>query len=334
MHEVTDATPILRAMFAVNRKPYCVYIVDGKKQNLSFLKSIDHGYFEFIPNLLLDRDFEDARDEKRASVLLRISYLHALETFFTVLMAALQAPHCPAAYFLKISNIELREIVESVQKNRAKFYSPHKKFDQTWEGIARAVLPFLINREAGEQKIKKFAGAWQRFAEEFLQESAVQEYNSLKHGLRAKAGGFYLSMSPERADGIPDESERKELGGSKYGSSFPVTKSFSHLSGQSAKINFQVGERHVNWSIDNIVSGLQLLSWSIQNVVSFIRVQNGESGDVVKVVVPEDISAFDKPFESVIGISNLSFNVGIKDEVVKGFTADELMNALDSWENK
>ncbi len=96
-------------IIVVNDEPYCIWEVDLEKRNLEFIEGIDVDYFEYLLNLHLN-----AEDEKRAAIALRITLHHAVETFFSLLGAYIQAPDCAYAWVAKCHTEELRSLIKKV----------------------------------------------------------------------------------------------------------------------------------------------------------------------------------------------------------------------------
>src|SRR5438094_3978161 len=68
---------------------------------------------------------------------------------------------------------------------------------------------------------KQLATLWGQLAHELLNPDHIDEYNSVKHGLRMRAGGFKLRAGLEHTYGEPPpEAEMNTIGHSEHGSSF------------------------------------------------------------------------------------------------------------------
>ncbi len=70
------------SIFVVNQEPYCIWEIDVQERNKEFLNGIDTDFFDYIVELHLNAD-----DEKRASIALRSTLHHAMETMFSLLGA-------------------------------------------------------------------------------------------------------------------------------------------------------------------------------------------------------------------------------------------------------
>jgi hypothetical protein len=96
-----------------------------------------------------------------------------------------------------------------------------------WEGISRAVHRLDAGDPRAAQVQELFGGLWHGFAKDLVDGAFVSEYNSLKHGLRAGFGSFYMLIGPEAVPGEPAPAEAmRSLGSSEHGSSFFTPRAF------------------------------------------------------------------------------------------------------------
>lgn len=98
-------------IFVVNEEPYCIWDADLSARNKDFLEGIDAEYFHYVVKTHLDTN-----DEKRASIALRTTLHHGMETMFSLLGAYIQAPDCVYAWIAKCSNNELRKFVKKIEE--------------------------------------------------------------------------------------------------------------------------------------------------------------------------------------------------------------------------
>ena len=105
---------------------------------------------------------------------------------------------------VEISSYELEDLVKKIRERR-KIYSKFHADRFTWEVIAEIIfMYFRTGDDRKDEAIRKnFAGLWRRLSSDFVNEKHVYEYNSIKHGLRAKMGGFYFAMGAEDVPGVP-----------------------------------------------------------------------------------------------------------------------------------
>lgn len=286
--------------FMVHREPYCLWGHDIKERNVQFLEGLDADYFEFVTQLALD-----ARDEKRASALLFANLHHAIEMLFSLLGAYVQAPDCVYAWIPKCSNSQLRSLVDEIGNGDNSIIRKLRTQTISWEEIAKSVCAYFPYEDSKKNATANgFAKTWKRLASEFVSEMQIDQYNSLKHGMRVSRGGFRLSFGAELASGV-EPTEFHDLGGSEYGLTFyKVRDIWPSRKSRSIKCT----KTSVNWSIDRVVGQLFLVQCSIQNIVSALKAVNGVPVAECKFVRPELDDDFDRPWTHICGVSSSSMD--------------------------
>ncbi len=147
------------------------------------------------------------------------------------------------------------------------------------------------------ESIKLFGDFWERLASEFLEQNRIDEYNSLKHGLRVSSGGFGLSFGVEHEFGVPPpDSEMHTIEKSDFGTTFRRMVPASETAGDRSLVAEQVS---INWKIEKIAPLLQLTSISITNAIGALRILNGDPYDQIKFTRPEEDEAFTEPWRQV-----------------------------------
>ncbi len=309
--------------FAVNETPYCFWDLDAKQRNLDFINSIDPLYFQHIANL--HSEALDGDEKQYAAAALRVAYSHGLESFFALLCATVQAPDCIIGWLLKYQIVELREVVRKISERR-RIYSKLQPKPVTWDVIVEVVFSYFItgDNEKDEKIRKNFARLWRRFASDFLQDNHVYEYNSIKHGLRARMGGFHLAMGAEDIPGVPAPPEKmRMMVDSEFGSSFyvPVRLQDRH--------NFAVMQQSLNWDPINFAYALQLISLSIKNVTGFLKILHGTPIKEVPFSWCDNDETYDEPWKRQFGISSFGMNSQISPEAVCPVTKEEILAVYD-----
>ena len=287
--------------FAVDEQPYCLWGIDVQETNLRFLDGIDPDYYRHVAEMYAPA--LDGEQRKNAAIAIRLAYSQGLETLFALLAAAVQAPQCPVGWLLKYQPRHLRSVVrklKSGQRLRARLKQPI-----SWLSLSKEVHRFELADTARSDRLKQlFARAWQRFAYDFLDDEGTQEYNSIKHGFRARSGGFKLSIGLEETPGVPAPPERMSVPeGSEFGTSFPVAEHFG-----SDRVNFQLAQVSRNWSPDNLLAGLLVLSICIKNVLAFLKIVGGRAGADVKYHYPTEEEIFDMPWEVRMSFMRIKMN--------------------------
>ena len=308
--------------FVVDETPYCVWEWDLQKRNLSFIESIDHAYFENLANVHRDT-LENEDKEQFAALNLRVAYSHGLETFFAFLFSALQAPDCVIGWTHKYQNHHLKSLIEKV-RNRQKLLSKVVISPVTWENIAHTILSFHLDDAEKEKRIKdNFAIAWQFLANDFSKDSFGKEYNSIKHGLRVKSGGFQLAIGKETTPGVRASSKKMvSLGKSKYGTTYYTIEKFN-------KYNFRLRHSSQNWQLENFYYGLILLSYSLQNVLAFLKIVNGIKPEDVEFSWPIDDKLFKIPWEKSPEVISMSMDNIINMEHIIPKTKEDILSVYE-----
>jgi hypothetical protein len=312
----------------VNERPICIWDTDIAARSIDFLKSIDPTYFEYCADTHLGNISEDEPEDKvsqNASIALRAGYSQALETLFALLFSLIQAPYCPYAWIYEYKNQELYELVNKIREYKP-ILSPWDKSTFTWQSLADFVFSwFVIEDKEKEKKVKEgFSQLWSMFASQFSDEIFEKEYNSIKHGFRAHAGGFWFAMGKENKQGFPAPLESMRLmGSSKFGTHFLISEKIGN-SGQ----NIQVKSVHRNWNPEDLAWGLHLAAMSISNVQAALQIINGTPADKTQFHYPTDIETFGEPWKrSVqIGVTSLiGFQIEIHPEFIEPFTKKEIL---------
>jgi hypothetical protein len=231
------------------------------EQNREFLFGIDPSFFNASVEAQLP--LLSGPTGQHAAMSVRMIYGHALETFFALLMAAIQAPHCPLGWILRYQPGELAQIVRKVDSGAPLL--TRTKFENKWHGLALAINLFHHDDSAEEHRIMAlFGDTWALLAEDYLDSTGNAEYNSIKHGMRVKPGGFWFKMeSPDGGAPIIDSK-------SAFGSRFFSVKKLG-----KGGINFHGEDTARNWSPVSLAVRTELLSVSIGNVVSFLLTKIG-----------------------------------------------------------
>ena len=231
-----------------------------QERNREFLEGLDPGYFKYVAGLF-EREIQG--ESKQYAVLsLRLAYAQALETLFALLGAAIQAPHCPLGWIMAYTNREIHDLVRSVSAGSGVMASGFHP--TSWLDVSKHVLLFETEDPQRDASVRsEFGEAWARLAHDFSDVSGSEEYNSIKHGFRARLGGFDLTLAPVGHDAPPLLQSKSEFG----------TKSFSLKWLDKQNGNFCVIDSWRNWDPVSLVVRLELIAMSILNVRSFLLVR-------------------------------------------------------------
>ncbi|MEI8196605.1 MAG: hypothetical protein WCI73_11905 [Phycisphaerae bacterium] len=312
--------------FVVDDVPWCVWDWRLGELNAEFIEGLDPSYFDYIAEAH-GRALDAEGSDQHAAVGLRTSYHHAMEAFFALLGATIQAPDCVIGWFHKYTNQQLESLVFKIdhgQPVKTKLRLKHL----SWQGLADAVFSLTsLPDKAKEQRIRTdFGQLWGRLADDFLSAKSTAEYNSFKHGMRLRAGGFHLLAGQEAVPGEPCPSEQMQhLGGSSYGSSFYGVERIDGMD----KSNVRMVHHARNWSPDEFIARLQLLSISMRNVLSFLKVILGASPQSQQFVWPADPELFARCFQFDVGVNESSFNLILTKDNIVPQSKDQIVAAYE-----
>ena len=287
-------------LFKVDTDPHCVWDVKLREKNLEAINSIDPDYFLFLTDLYYSH-LQTANKDK-AAMALRTTYYHAAETLFSLIAAAIQAPHCIYAWMLRYWPRHVRNIIEGVfSDDFEKYLHPDfaGKFN-TFEQLSHAIH---LDTSTPEKLLvaDRFAQLWKDISIEFLDNRYRNEYNSLKHGHRAMSGGFFVAFDKNNEAG----DRQRTLHGSEFGSSFLTAVDM-------AGSNFYTRKFSLNWNPQGCAFALKLIALSIHNIKSFLLFVN-KAADTFEIKKPENLNEFDIPTQlrpSPMFI-DLDFNINV-----------------------
>jgi hypothetical protein len=308
--------------FVIYETPFACWDWDLREKNLEFLEGIDAGYFRYVANL--NSDHVEDNDKHRAAVSLRLAYSHGLEALFALLCSAVQAPQCPIGWVLNYRNMDLLSLVKKIS-NKEPVYTKFRQTPVTWELLAKHIHSGLGYEEEKRIWIQKgFGRLWTWFASEFADENMTLEYNCIKHGLRARPGGFHLAVGHEDTPGVPAPPEKMmSLGGSTFGSSYFVKEYVV----PKDKCNFRPRRHSRNWSLHNLANGLVLISMSINNIVSWLRGVNGVPMTKCRFENPVSEDIFEEPWKESVGVDHASMDRVIEVEHITPFSREDILRS-------
>jgi hypothetical protein len=320
MPEVT--VDIQYRFFVVGDRPQCLWDMDISKRVLGFLDSIDPTFFEYSADAHLAAALEDK--SQSAAMAIRGAYSQALETLFALLSAFLQAPRCVPAWMARYARADLKVVVTAISKGQ-KLLAQVDVSPKSWRGLSHVVHQWLVleDKEKETQLKDGFGDAWSRFASDFLNEDFYTEYNNIKHGLRARPGGFQFAMGPELEPGVPAPAESMTvIGKSDFGSSLLVAEKI-----RNSPHHLRLRQHHRNWDPEDLSWGLHIISMSIQNVISALKILNDVPATTVQFQWPTDQQALGQPWSRLhkVGVISMTgLETLVPDSLIKEFSKEEI----------
>ncbi len=315
------------APFLVVDRAYCMWDGDLTRRNLSFVESIDPAYFEYLATTHIEKVECDERHY--AAMSMRSGYHHALETFFMLLGASIQAPECVVGWFQKCQPRHLREILNALDVGD-RLLNRLGLERVSWADVASRVLLFSYDDEAKLEKTRElFSILWRRFGSDFQNHLHTREYNCAKHGLRIRPGGFELRFGLEETPGIPAALENmSSLGSSRWGSTFHEAAPIDGSPAGKRDPHFRVKEHSLNWDVENVAHGLMMLALSIRNLQSFLKIRGGVDPATVQFTRPQDDDHFEKPWAKHAGALSCGFHENIRESDIRRLSEDEMKQHL------
>lgn len=308
--------------FVVDESPYVCWDWELHNKNDEFLRGIDADFFRYAAESNVKG--LDTDDQQRAALSLRLSYSHGLETLLALLCSIVQAPQCAIGWMMSYRNSELRNVVKKINK-KEKLLSRLRVSPVTWDLLSKHVHSNLSFHEEKVKWIQEgFGSAWRIFADDFLSDGSYQEYNGVKHGLRARPGGFYLAVGREKKFGEPAPPENMQtIAGSDFGTSFFTCEKII----KNNRINFRPRRESRNWNPAHLANGLMIISMSINNVTSFLRILNGKKPSECKFNTPSEESVFKEPWKLCLEGTSFNIDTSIRGEDITPFTKDEIISS-------
>jgi hypothetical protein len=314
-------------VIAVGDRPLCVWDQELTRHNLDFCEKLDPDWFtESVTRHLSAWDGEGEIPQSVA-LSIRLTYHHALETFFALLFALVQAPYCLPAWLELYGLRDLRLLIERAFM-RATILNGWGVPRIGWDDLSK-----LVNQGSWKSKVEEtlsgFSEAWQRLANEFTDDATRAEYNGLKHGFRARPGGGGLRFGLEETPGTaaPEEA-MKWIGGSQHGSSaFTIVPISEHETRRNA-VHVQLRTTNVLWLAEETVQKVQLLSMSMRNVLSAARIRNGAPPRDVPFFRCEDPKCYGDPWKRSTGVTEFGLHLNGPGEAVLQVSKERLLDRM------
>ena len=317
-----------RAIFPVGYVPYAVWEWDLKERNVEFIKQIDEQYFVYLA--LIHFNAIEGEDRSRAALALRSSYHHAIETLMVLMGATVQAPHCYPGWIQKASMGTVRAVVRALSDEKPMIPSALSLSKPSWDELSEKMFRCAGWGSEKEATAKRFAHGWHMLAHEWLEQRNIDEYNSIKHGLRVTQGGFTLAAGIQDDPETPAPPERVRLvGGSEFGSEFFVAEGLADPSYTKGNPHFRIRRTAVGWSPRAMVRAMQLVSISITNIKSFALILSGVAPSTVHFTRPTDARFFDELWSVHPSIASMSIDTVVSEADIQRHTREELQHFID-----
>lgn len=227
---------------------------DAVGTNERFLSDIDPEYFLEVASCLMAKHEEDK--SPRAALGIRQMYHHSLECMFSMACSLVQAHNYPIGWMLSYTNSQLRETVDAISHGRP--IPVRLGLDEPrWSGLLISLLRRLDRSAPGTHApaLAENALTLSTLARDLVSDVYADEYNSIKHGLRLRSGGFTLRFGLEEEPGKPAPEEAMELvAHSETGTSYYKRLPFE-IKGQ-----YRISSRCLNWDVETVLYRLHFAS--------------------------------------------------------------------------
>jgi hypothetical protein len=290
--------------FCVVDRPFVVWSDDPNADVRAFLGGIDAEFYRRSAALLMggeseeddEADGSDTDDQERRDVssLARLLWHHGSETLVMLLGSYLQAPGAVQGYFSKCRTEDITELATLLYEERLPAY--HRSSGE----VQFSMITLLngIHLHAGwenkEETIEAYSHILVEILGSLIRPEVRFEYNSIKHGLRARHGPFSLSFGIEQSPGVLKAGEAmRELGRSRDSSYFDVPHPLNGASKNDSKTNFFLKKATVAWSLERVLCDLQILSFLIRNAVSALKIVAGVEATTCRFVRPAEATWWD-----------------------------------------
>lgn len=322
---------IVGQYFSVLGKPYCVWM--AKDSNLHFLKNLDTDYFWY----LADTHSKQLNGEHklRSAISLKLAYYQGIEAFFMLLFSSFFSPKSVCGWLLKCRTEQVRDILQSVKDGVAPKYLQIELDTWSWLSISRFVTGTIFgNTENKDQLIGWFSEMWKKFADDFCEQHAIDEYNGIKHGLRVNAGkgpSFKISPPENNSDG-----RQPTVLSSDFGINFFSQKKILNSEGSELGHHFVLQSCHVNIDPTYLAHWVCMVSMSIKNVVALLFYLNDYPMDNLFTLKPADENTLKLLKPKTNELLHCSFSPDLYTKDVMHITKEKILNGISKprWREK
>lgn len=251
--------------FLILERPVAVIGMDLKATTDAFVKSLDGEFWKHQLSLIETASLANMPYAHAAFVRMMVS--HADEHLFGLIFAFLQAPHCPNLWLGRYKSDELYKLVKrTLRGDRFPSQIPISK--PGFAGVVEAIWPSF-----DEEKNRLTTLALIRHAKRFDSDLSREEYNSLKHGLRANMGSFTMSFAPGSRDKKPDPADYIKLSDSERGCSFLA---FDKIEG--VKNQFTGKLVWSNWDLQEFRTAVAFTALCVHNIGVALKIFHKHPG--------------------------------------------------------
>jgi len=289
--------------------------VDLTQENRRFLEGFDPQFFTYVCDTHVSQ--LEGEHRQRAALAIRLNYAHAVETLFALLGAAIQAPNCPLGWLLMYDNRRLASLVGKVSSG-SPVLSRLISTPVSWSSLSYDIHAFTHSDPQEDRRIKTLFGAsWELMALELVDQMAVAEYNSIKHGFRIRSGGSSVQIGTRSTDETPIIDSRSE-----FGSRFFLRHQLS-----PKWVDFAAEPGMRNWAPLSLAVKTELAALSIGNVLAYLKTRLGSSAESVTFNWPLDSASLKLAWESEFVIESMRGGFVVRAEHIEPKLKETILEA-------
>jgi hypothetical protein len=266
VEESTEESKIFGTPIIIYDQPLVFWESAPYEYQRVFLETVDSSYFTYHSQVHAGE--LDGKNARQAAVALRATYSQCLETLFALIGAAIQAPWCPAGWILRYKNKQVEHLIADINSQHP-VINAHGYACCTWDAVSNIIYPWPVEGIDRSQLIAASTMAMRSFAKDFIDPIYQEEYNSLKHGLRARSSPWFLSFGLEDTPGVPAAPERmRTVATSSYGTSY--------LRPENIKPHqWRLETQRSNWTPHDFALRIPLAVQLIENTITYLKIENG-----------------------------------------------------------
>ncbi len=309
--------------FVVDEDAACVWDTDLQRHNIEFLRSFDADFFRYVATTHLEA-LESS--ERQAAQALRLFYGQALETMFALIFAAVQAPDCVFGWLRRYQPRHLRRLIRKVDTAQPILTKLRPTPTVTWDSLAEMLHSGIsLDEEARSQVEERFSSFLQFAARQYLSQLNTDEYNGIKHGLRASSGGHVLRIGIQEEVGVrPAEDQMQTIFASPYGSHFYLLDQLPGI-----RHHFGVKRCSTNWDARSLGAIIKICSAVLNNTLSVLKQLAGEDAQELRFWIPNELPNLHQLMQGAPGAQHSTFGPTITGSPTTPFTQEEIIASYD-----
>jgi len=261
--------------FCVCRKKYIAIYHNLLEENRIFIDSFDPTYYTVLADHHFNEVVNNSDNKDLHATQLKLLYSQALESFFAYLFGILQAPFCLVAWIQIYRPTDLKKLIQIVSAGSSFPYFKVDIGNVSWQSVARFLTPVTTAGKDYQEFLDNAETLLHSLYKDYVNDIYTKEYNSIKHGFRARPGGFRLLIGKNK-------DKLNTLGQSPYGSSFLSREDVGEFSKKSTVKILTFRRANVNWDPEYFRCRIALMKNLLGNIVNLVKVLYGSQNKDMK----------------------------------------------------